>query len=180
MRWPWATTTSAGPDAPEHIAQGLGRGEIAGEKFSRGQVERGDAVAVRVRRDGGDEIVALRLELAGVEDAAGREDLRDLAPHDLTRLRCFHLVANGHTPPGLEQLGDVALGRVVGHAAHGRALALGQREVEQARALLGVGEEHLVEIAEPEEQEGVGRDLALEPMILLHHGSQGVGHGGRD
>ena len=45
----------------------------------------------------------------------------------------------------------------------------GQGEVEQARAFLGIAEEHLVEIAQPEEQHGVGRDFALEPMILLHH-----------
>ncbi len=128
---------------------------------------------------GGEKVVLLRLELAGIEDAARREDLRDLAPHDLPGPRRFHLVANGHAPARLEQLRDVALRRVVGHAAHRRSLALGERQVEQPRALLGIAEKHLVEIAQPEKQHGVGRDFALEPMILLHHGGEDVGHGAR-
>ena len=77
----------------------------------------------------------------------------------------------------LEQLRDVAVGRVIGHAAHRRALALRQGEVEQPRGLFRVGEEHLVKVAQPEKQEGVRRHFALQPMILLHHGGEGVGHG---
>ncbi len=179
MRWPCATTTSAGSTRPSASRSASAEGKFAREKLARGQVERGDAEAARAGGTiGGEEIVLLRLELAGVEDAARRQDLRDLAPHDLARLRRLHLVADGHAPAGLEQLRDVALGGVVGHAAHRRALALGQGQVEQPRALLRVGEEHLVKVAQPEKQEGVGRHFALEPMILLHHGREGVGHGG--
>ena len=70
---------------PRASRKASGVGEIAREKFSRGQVERGHAEAVAHRRDRGEEVVLLRLELAGVEDATGRQDLRDLAPHDLAR-----------------------------------------------------------------------------------------------
>jgi hypothetical protein len=173
-----------GVDAAEGIAQSLRRGEFAGEEFPGGEVESRDAISnAAVRRtdrgDGGEEVVLLGLELAGVEDAAGREDLRDLALHDLARLGRFHLIADGDAAAGFEELRDVALGGVVGHAAHGHPLPLREGEIEQARALLGVGEKQLVEIAQPEEEHGVGRDFALEPVILLHHRREDIGHEGR-
>jgi hypothetical protein len=61
-----------------------------------------------------------------------------------------------------------------GHAAHhhrlpGRLAALGERDVEQPRGLLGVGVEQLVEVSHPVEQEGVGV-VGLEAEVLRHHG----------
>src|SRR3712207_8444249 len=40
----------------------------------------------------------------------------------------------------------------------------------------GIVEEQLVEIAEPKEQEGVGRHARPQPLVLLHHGRERVGH----
>ena len=61
-----------------------------------------------------------------------------------------------------------------GHAAHHdrlarRLAALGQRDVEQARGLFGVGIEEFVEVAHPVEEQGV-RMVGLEAEVLGHHG----------
>ena len=75
-----------------------------------------------------------------------------------------------------------AVGGVVRHAAHRRLVLLplvprGEDEVEQRRGLLGVLEEHLVEVAEPIEEDRVG-DLSLDLEILLEHRREfgGTGH----
>jgi hypothetical protein len=63
---------------------------------------------------------------------------------------------------------------VEGHAGHhhrlaGRLAALRERDVEQARGLLGVTEEQLVEIAHAVENQRV-RIPGLDGEVLLHHG----------
>ena len=72
-------------EPPQSIAQCLRRKELARKKFTSGQVERGHAEAIRHRRHGDEKIVLLRLKLSRVKDAARRQDLRDLPPHDLPR-----------------------------------------------------------------------------------------------
>ena len=78
--------------------------------------------------------------------------------------------------PALRMRRDVAVGGVKRQAAHRDAAALGQGEVEQLRAGLRVLEEHLVEIAEPEQQQRVLGQFALDAAILRHHRRElGVG-----
>jgi hypothetical protein len=74
------------------------------------------------------------------------------------------------------QLGDVAVGRVIRHAAHRRLVFLplvarGQHEVEQRRRFLRILEEHLVKIAETIEEDRV-RHLPLDLEVLLEHRSE--------
>ena len=121
------------------------------------------------RIDRRQEIVPLRREHPLVEMRARAEDLRHLALHQLPGPRVLHLVADGHLAPGLEQAPDVGVGGVEGNAAHRHDAALGQRHVEQLRPRLGVLEEHLVEIAQPEQQQRVLGQLALDAAILRHH-----------
>jgi hypothetical protein len=72
---------------------------------------------------------------------------------------------------------------VVGNAGHrdrlaGRLAARGQRDVEQARRLLGILVEQLVEIPHAEKQQLVGvRRLGAQP--LLHYGGVRRQFGGR-
>ena len=89
------------------------------------------------------------------------------------------LIADGHAQPVADQLGDVAVGGVIRHAAHRRLVLLplvarGQDEVEQRRRLLRVLEKHLVEIAEAVEEDGVG-NLALDLEVLLEHRGEFAG-----
>ena len=65
---------------------------------------------------------------------------------------------------------------MVRHAAHRRLVLAafvprGEHEVEQRRGALGVLEEHLVEVAEPVEEDRVG-DLPLDLEVLLEHGGE--------
>ena len=95
--------------------------------------------------------------------------------------RRLHLLAHRHLATGADQPGDVAVGGVMGNARHGDGplplLARGEGDLEQARALVGVLEEELVEVAEAEEQEVVGVTL-LELPVLQHHWSQRGGQRG--
>src|SRR3546814_19387853 len=57
-----------------------------------------------------------------------------------------------------DEAGEVAVGRVHRHAAHGDILAqvlaaLGQGDIQRRRGLLGILEEHLVEVAHAVEQQ---------------------------
>ena len=63
------------------------------------------------------------------------------------------------------------------HPAHRHSLSLRQRQVEQTRALLGIAEEKLIEVAQPEQQHGIGWNFAFQPVILLHHRRKDIGHG---
>ncbi|KAG0506026.1 MAG: hypothetical protein Udaeo_06050 [Candidatus Udaeobacter sp.] len=65
---------------------------------------------------------------------------------------------------------------MIRHTAHRHAVALGQRDVQQSRRLLGVIEKHLVEISEPKQQERVRRNAFPQPLVLLHHRSERVLH----
>ena len=103
---------------------------------------------------------------------AGTEDLGHLAFDELAGPRVFHLVADGDFASGLEQLRDVAAGRVKRNAAHGHGAAFGQRDIEQLRADSGVFEKEFVEIAEAKEQQRVSGQLAFDAAILRHHRSE--------
>jgi hypothetical protein len=73
----------------------------------------------------------------------------------------------------LDELGEVAFDRVHGHAAHRNRLAVARAarrkgDVEEARGLLRVVEEELVEVAHPVEEERLGMG-GLDAQVLGHH-----------
>ncbi len=100
------------------------------------------------------------------------EHLGDLPPDELSLARIFHLVADGHLAAGFEEPPDVAIGRVVGNAAHGHRTTPGERHVQQLGTRLGVLKEHLIKIPEPEQQQSARRQFAFDSAILRHHGRQ--------
>ena len=93
------------------------------------------------------------------------------------------LLADGDAMAERDQLLQVLVGGMDGHAAHGDVVAemlaaLGQRDAERARGDLGIGEEHLVEIVHAIEEQAIwiGRpDL----QVLRHHRRGGRKLGGR-
>jgi hypothetical protein len=100
------------------------------------------------------------VEQRRVGERAGRDDARDRAlDRALGGGRVADLLADHHRFAQLHQPRQVLLDGVEGHAAigsaAGRLAARGQRDVEQARGLLGVLEEQLVEIAHAVEQQQV-------------------------
>ena len=68
---------------------------------------------------------------------------------------------------------------MIRHAAHRDVVAPGQSQVEQSGGDLRILEKELVEVSEPKEQQGIGRHAGAQPLILLHHRSEGMSHDGR-
>jgi hypothetical protein len=130
--------------------------------------------AVRSACDRHDEGRLPRVEVGAVRQGAGRDDADDLAADEPLRLpRIFDLFADGDAEALANQPRDVAVGRVVRHAAHGDRAAAGvlrprrERQLEGARGDERVLVEHLVEIAHAEEHDRVAM-LAFRVQILAH------------
>ena len=121
----------------------LGHFEIAGRQVDQRQT--------KSRTNCRHEVVSFSVEDVGVEVGAGGENLRHVALDQFARFGFFELVADGDLLAVLEEFADVAFGGVMRNAAHGRAVAGGECEVEQPSSSLGVVEKHFVEIAEPEQ-----------------------------
>src|SRR6266436_5661165 len=67
---------------------------------------------------------------------------------------------------------------MIRHTTHWHAVSLGQRDVQKGRRFLRVVEKHLVEIAEPKQQERVRKNAFSQPLVLLHHRRKRVLHNG--
>lgn len=176
----------AGTEDFEFVAKarfGGGSREFRGAEFSRGEIDESetDRTAAAMASNRGEIIVLARFEKRRAGCGAGRENANDFAADEFLRARrIFHLLADGDFVPGANQTRDVIFGGVIGNATHGHGLALfaiarRESDLEFARGGDGVVEEKLIEIAETEEQQGVGM-LALDGVILLHQRSGRFGH----
>jgi hypothetical protein len=88
----------------------------------------------------------------------------------------FHLLADGDAMAEANELVEIIIGRVDGHAAHGNIFAqmlaaLGEHNAEGGAGDFGILEEELVEIAHAVEQEITGVDR-LDLEKLRHHRRQ--------
>ena len=125
-------------------------------------------------RQGAEEVVLLALEQLGLAQGARRDDAGDLATHQPLGLPgVLHLIADRDLEAGTHQLAEVALERLVRHAAHrrfvlGAALARGERDLEDGRRLRRVLVEHLEEVAHAIEQDRVGV-LRLHLEVVAQH-----------
>ena len=128
--------------------------------------------------DCGQKIIAFRCEYSLVEMCSRAENLCDIAFHELAGARFLQLLANGDFAAGLEQFADIRLRGMERNAAHGNHSALRERHVEELRAGLRVLKKQLVKVPQPEQQERVFGQLALDAAILCHHrGELGIaGH----
>ena len=165
-------------NAGQFVEQRRVGGHFGQPKFTRAQVGIGEAKPPLARMDRAEVIGALRFEQIQLADRARADDLGDLARDDLAGLRFARLVANRHAAAGFDQLRNVVLRRVIRHAAHRDAVSFRQRDVEQGRRVLRIVEEHLVEVAEAEKEQGVRRHAGAQPLILLHHRRERFGHAG--
>ncbi len=136
-------------------------------------------------RYGGEEIVLTGVENGDVGGSAGSYDAGDFAADEFfAGAGLFHLLADGDFETGADEAGDVAVGGVIRDAAHGYgltffAIAGGEGDLEFARGDDGVFVEEFVEVAEAEEEEGVGI-AGFYRVVLLHERCGGFGHGVRD
>ena len=153
--------------------------KLGDSKVAGGNVHRSQAQSGTVRKNGAQEVVFPRLQQVAVAQGAGGDDPGHLPLHQLPGgLGVFDLVADGHPVAFADQLGDIGVGTVVGNPAHGDGgplflVARGQGDLQLAGGHHGIVEEHLVEVAQPEEQNGAGNRL-LDLMVLGHHGGGGL------
>ena len=163
---------------------GVGLHLAAAQLPRRGVEERqAPTGALRIERDRSEEARLPRVEGLLVEDRARGDDPGHVALHDPALPRRLDLVADGHLEAALEELRHVAARRVVRDAAHGDLpVPLGarrQRDLERLGGHHGVLREHLVEVAQPEEEDGV-RVPRLHLEVLPHHRRRrlcDLGHG---
>ena len=126
-----------------------------------------------------------RIEEAVLGERSGRHQADDLTlDHRLgAPLPRFggilHLLADGDAMAEPDELLQVLVGGVDGHATHGNVLAVmlaapGQRDAEGARGRFGIVEEQLVEVSHAVEQQKAGIG-GLDLEILRHHGGGAQG-----
>ncbi len=167
--------------------QALG-GEAEAFDLAGGELHAGHRRAAGAQSHGGQPIGPARVQEALLGQGARRHHPDDLAAHDglgaplAGRGRILHLLADGHLEAGPDQLGQIGLGRVGRHAGHGDRrpgvdAALGERDADGGGRLHRVVEEHLVEIAHAEKDQGVG--LARLGREILRHHRRSAGGAGR-
>ncbi len=162
-----------GEDGEEVFGAGVG-GDF---EFAGGEIEPSGVESGFVEGERAEVVVALGVELVGREGGAGREDAGDGALDEFAGFGGLGLIADGDFFAGGEELGDVVIRGVVGYARHGRFAALGEGESAEFRHDGGVVEEHLVEVAEAEEQDRVAGESAFHLEVLLHHRGEFLGSG---
>ena len=168
-------------------------GALPGEKLAGRDVEQADAAGRLVEVYGRQEVVFLVAEHVVAHGHARRDELGDASLHHLVHLGeaflafdglafllgVFQLVADGHAPPGPDELGQVGVEGMVGEPRHRRlaavaaVVALGEGDAQDAGSHHGIVAVGLVEVAAAEEQQGVGM-LGLHREELPHHGGHGL------
>jgi len=147
----------------------LERPDLPGDEIDQGQ-----APSFAPRHHGGDEDILPGLAVFHFDGRARGQDLDHLAfDHAARRPGVFHLLADGDLEPLAQELGQVGIDGVMGHAAHGDLLARGQGDPQDRGGRDRVLIEHLVKIPQAEEKESV-RMLPLDPEVLVHHRSRGI------
>ena len=152
----------------------IGAIERAGRNIAEAQ-----AVAAALAEDAGKIIVAALVEHGAFDDRSRRDDAGDI-PLDkaLGQRRVLHLLADGDLVAARNEPCDIALCRVIRHAAHGDLLGLllaavprCERQVKLMGSKLGIVGKHFIKIAQTEKQDAV-RVPFLDLQILPHHRRQ--------
>jgi hypothetical protein len=155
--------------------------EPAGRDVEPGDAHRNRAVVAageRPRQEGDEPVAANGVEERLVGGDARGDDPRHLpAEQPLGRLairrsRPIYLFADGDVAACGHEPHEMGVELMVREARHrqgvGALVATGEREVEEAGRLAGVGAEELVEVAHPEEDQRP-RTPGLRRLELLHH-----------
>ena len=152
--------------ARQRVGESVG-GHALEQEFAGGEVDRRSQR--RLRTTATIQLLRAPREPALLQHRARRHRLDHFAAHDaLGELRVFHLLADRDAMPRADQLPQVLGRRLHRHAGERHAVAPGgERDAEHPRAQLGVVEEHLVEVAHPEEQDRVAMPR-LDLAVLQH------------
>ena len=165
---------------PTQGGRQIGRRQGLGLELAGGDVEPRQAKRAAGLGEGRQMVVAAGVEQLVLGQGAGSHEAHH-RPFDhrfgapLLGLRwILDLLADGHLEALADEAGEIAVGAVHRHAAHGNVLAqvlaaFGQRDIEGLGGQAGIVEEELVEIAHAIEQEAV-RVGPLDFQVLGHHG----------
>ena len=146
-------------------------------ELSGGELAESDAGGIAGEKDGTDIVAALIGKHGTVSDGARSDDADDVALHEtLGQGGILQLLTDGDLVSPGDELGDVPLSAVVRHTAHGGALlrvlniavAGGERQIQLPGGGDGIIVEHLIEIAEAEEEQTV-IVLLLDLLVLPLH-----------
>ena len=159
-----------GAEPSEFVLEAGEIGEFGDGELSGGVVGAGEAPGFAVEKDGGEIVWAGVVEEGEVVNGAGGNDLGDFAFDDFSGLGFGGLLGDGDSFFGADEFGDVALCGVVGDAAHGDAVALGESDVEDSGGDFSVFEKHFVEVTEAVEEKDVSGERPPHGLILGHHG----------
>jgi hypothetical protein len=145
--------------------------DLGGRELARGEIGVGDTDAGAVAGDRGNVRVAVAIEHSGIGDGARGDDASHVALDQTSAaIGGADLLADGDFVAGGDQPGDVSIGGVMRDTGEGDAdtfahFAAGEDDIEDAGGDLGVLLEGLVEVAEAEEEDGVG-EAALDLQVL--------------
>ena len=156
---------------------------LAGGEAARGYVDAGKSCMVGCFGDGHQKIVCTAVQQGVVEDHARGND-PDNFPFDqsLGLGGIFNLFTHGHLAAFFNEFGNVKIGGLVRHPAHGNRIRVVfipgcQRDFKDAGRLDGIPEEHLIKVPHPVKQYGVLTGF-FDGQVLGHHGCLFLfGHG---
>ena len=177
----WGKATQLLRDAPHEIASvgDFGRCELAGADIGVRQARAGQCQTcqVLVHHQRRDVIIALLRQQPRLHQRTGRDDAAHDARDELLALGRLiaDLLGDGDLVAGVDQLGNVAIDRVIRHTRQRHALVRpdgprGQDDIADRRDDPGVIVERLVEITQAEKQDDV-RVLLLDRQVLAAHRS---------
>ena len=165
-------------DAGQLIRQGIHRvGHFVHEELTGGNIREGKARPVRGKADRQQEVVRPLVQHIALDNRAGGDDAGDAALHQaLGQGGILHLLANGDLIAAADELFDIVVHSMMRHAAHGSALlqaavAPGKGQFQLPGGRLRIIEEHLIKIAQAEEEQTV-LVFSLHLKVLLHHRCQ--------
>ena len=121
-------------------------------------------------------IILVFVQHTAFGDSTGGDDPGNATLDDALSLGgVFHLLTDGYFITSCHQTGDIGIHRVGGYATHGSLLLLGfvpvpggQQKIQFLCGDLGVLVEHLIEIAQPEEQNAI-LVIRFDLVILTLH-----------
>ena len=158
-----------GIDAGQLVQKQIHVFELGHGKFPRGMVHACQAEALFVLVQRHNVIMAGGIQQIHIRQGSGGNHAGQFPLHQLARLRNGGLLRNSYPLSSLHQPSDIPFRAVVGHPAHGNAVALGQRQAQNGGGLLGVLKKHFVKIPQPEKQQHVFRQALLHAKVLIHH-----------
>ena len=140
------------------------------EKIRSRDIYERESSKTALNDDASEEVVGHSIDVRSVDGRSGSYDFDDFPLGKPLSSRLRDLLADRDPFSVAQESRNVAFGGVVGNPAHGLGPPVGESQIQHPRDLDSVVVEHLVKIAEPE-QENIVLVFALYGLVLPHQGS---------